>query len=253
MTTETPIVEDEQTQPATPSPAGGRLANALGPPTWMRALVLGLAFAVLGGGIGWTVATRDDDPLSAGDVGFMQDMDYHHTQALAMSKALLYKDDIDRNLSGFAEEILADQRYEQGLMNAILARYDHPVDAYQDDPDAGMAMGWMGGEMPRDEMTGMATEAQMDELVAAEGDEAEALFIALMTEHHLGGLHMADYEARHGSDETVRKLAKAMVGNQRSEVLDLNRYRIRKELPIPEGFNDPTTDQRLNPLSLNEN
>ncbi len=248
MTTETPIAEQDQTQPAPTQPAGGRLASALGPPTWLRALALGLAFAVLGGGIGWTVATRDDDPLSSGDVGFMQDMDYHHTQAISMSKILLFKDGIDRNLDGFAEEILADQRYEQGLMNAILARYRHPVD-----PETGMAMGWMGPEVPRDEMAGMATQARMDELVAAEGDEAEALWIAMMTEHHLGGLHMADYEARHGSDETVRNLAKAMVGNQRSEVIDLNRYRLRKELPIPEGFGDPLTDQRLNPLSLNEN
>ncbi|MEO6988851.1 MAG: DUF305 domain-containing protein [Aquihabitans sp.] len=252
MTTETPIPQHQQVEDEPTPGQGGRLSTAMGPVTWLRALALGLAFALLGGAIGWTIASRDDDPLSATDIGFMQDMDYHHTQAIAMSKALLYKDGIDRNLNGFAEEILSDQRFEQGLMNAIMARFGHPVDPYSDDPEAGTAMGWMGPEVPRDEMAGMATEEQMDELVAAEGDEAEALWIALMTEHHLGGLHMADYEARHGSDEAVRNLAQAMVKNQRSEVIDLNRFRTRMELPIPEGFADPMKDQRLNPLSLNE-
>ena len=247
VTTETPISEHQQAEvPPTP-PERGRISTALGPVTWLRAIALGLAFAVLGGAIGWTVASRDTDPLSAGDVGFMQDMDYHHTQALSMSKILLFKDGIDRNLDGFAEEILADQRYEQGLMNAILARFKHTVD-----PETGMAMGWMGQAVPRDEMAGMATEAQMDKLVAAQGADAEALWIAMMTEHHLGGLHMADYEARHGSDATVRNLAKAMVKNQRSEVIDLERYRTRKNLPIPAGYGDPMKDQRLNPLSMNQ-
>lgn len=247
MITETPNTEHDPADHETTRPTGGAVSTALGPATWLRALVLGLAFAVLGGAIGWTVASRNDDPLSAGDIGFMQDMDYHHTQAIAMSKALLFKEGIDRNLNGFAEEIIADQRYEQGLMNATLARWSHPVD-----PETGEAMGWMGPAVPRDEMAGMASEEQMDDLVAAEGTEAEALWIAMMTEHHLGGLHMADYQARHGSDATVRNLAKAMVSNQRSEVIDLDRYRIRQGLPIPEGFGDPMKDQRLNPLSMNE-
>jgi hypothetical protein len=35
------------------------------------------------------------------------------------------------------------------------------------------------------------------------------------------------------------------VKNQRSEVMDLARYRERVGLPIPEGFDDPTQDQRM--------
>ena len=44
-----------------------------------------------------------------------------------------------------------------------------------------------------------------------------------------------------------------MVRNQRSEIIDMNRYRLRAGLPIPEGFDDPLKDQRLNPLSLQDN
>lgn len=226
-----------------PAPSGG----PLGPATWTRALVLGLALAVLGGAIGWTIGQRHEDPLSRSDVGFMQDMYFHHTQAVQMTKILLFKPDVSRDLDSYAEEILADQRYEQGLFNAILDRYDEPVN----NPDE-TAMGWMGRPVRRDQMTGLATEQQMAELNDATGADAEALFIALMTEHHLGGLHMADYEARHGKDATVRKMARAMVKTQRGEVIDLNSYRLRKKLPIPTGFGDPLKDPRLNPLSLTQ-
>ena len=113
-------------------------------------------------------------------------------------------------------------------------------------------MGWMGEAQPIEDMVGIATDAQIEELRAAEGTEAEALWIALMSEHHLAGLHMADWEARHGSDRTVVNLAKATVKNQRSEVLDIARYRRSHDIPIPDGFDDPTQDQRLNPLSFTD-
>jgi uncharacterized protein (DUF305 family) len=113
-------------------------------------------------------------------------------------------------------------------------------------------MGWMGEPMAAEEMTGLATPEQMDELLEAEGDEAAALWIALMSEHHLAGLHMADHEVRHGSDATVVNLANQMITTQRGEVLDLDRYRRNNELPIPDGFDDPTEDQRLNPIAFRE-
>jgi hypothetical protein len=60
---------------------------------------------------------------------------------------------------------------------------------------------------------------------------------------------MADYAARHGQDKTTVNLAKAIVKNQRAEVIDYARYRTDSGLPIPKGFSDPTKDQRLDPLS----
>ena len=63
---------------------------------------------------------------------------------------------------------------------------------------------------------------------------------------------MADYAARYGQDRTIVNLAEATVRNQRSEVLDIARYRTDAGLPIPDGFTDPTTDQRLNPISFTD-
>lgn len=224
-----------------------RTGGPFGAATWTRALVLAAAVAFLAGAIGWSVGNRDDDPFNDADVGFMQDMVFHHTQAVQMSKMLLFKEGIDRDLQGFAEEFIADQRFEQGIFNALLSRFGYPVT----NPD-GTAMGWMDGiAVPAEQMSGMATPEQMDALAEAEGEEAESLFIALMSEHHLGGLHMSDYEVRTGQDEQVKNLAANMLKNQRDEVRDLARARERLGLPFPDGFEDPTLDQRMHPLSLN--
>ena len=233
--------------PPTPPPAEvGRLTGWFGPLTAWRVMALILAMGFLGGAVGWGIGQRDRDPLSATDVGFMQDMTFHHDQAIALSLILLDKDDIGSDLRSFAQEIVIDQRYEQGLFNATLDRFGHPS------APGSTVMGWIGMPQAPDDMAGLATEAQIAELRAAKGDEAEALWIALMTNHHLGGMHMADWEARKGQDTTTQNLARAMVRNQRGEVVDLNRYRLNHDLVIPDGFTDPLTDKRLRTLSLSE-
>lgn len=223
-----PVEADEDRRPATLS--------------WPKIAGLLLAVAFLGGAVGWAISQRDSaDRLSSTDVGFLQDMNFHHDQATQLSLILLHKADIDRDLRGFAQEFIVGQRFEQGVFNATLVRDDRS--AYNERS----AMGWMGRAIPRDRMEGLASEKQIGELRDAEGEDAEALFIALMSEHHLGGLHMADYEARHGKDAMTVNLAKAIVRNQRSEVIDMDRLRKRLDLPVPKGFEDPTKDQRLNP------
>ena len=56
-----------------------------------KVAVLVAAFAFLAGTVGWAIGQKDKDPLSAVDVGFMQDMGYHHSQAVQMSIILLGK------------------------------------------------------------------------------------------------------------------------------------------------------------------
>lgn len=229
-------------------PTGGAgLAGAFGPLTGRRVAVLIVAIAFLAGAVGWAVGQRDEGPLSDVDAGFMQDMGLHHEQALQMSLILLDDETVSRDLQHYAQEIIVSQRFEQGIFNATLDRFGFPSEPGE------TVMEWMGGHgMAPEDMTGLATEEQMDQLREADGTEAEALWIALMSEHHLGGMHMADWAARHGSDPTTVNVAEAMVQIQRDEVLELARYRERNELPIPEGFTDPRADQRLDPLSLAE-
>lgn len=225
----------------------GALATVLGPLTARRLVTLLAAIAFLGGAIGWAIGQRDDQPLSDVDVGFMQDMSVHHLQAIQMSLLLLDNESVDPELQRYAQEIILSQRFDQGIFNATLDRF-----GFASDPGE-TVMEWMGGPgIPVEEMTGMATEDQMDELADATGAEAESLWISLMSEHHLGGMHMADWAARHGSDGVTVELAIAMVQIQRDEILELGRYRDRADLPLPEGFTDPRADQRIAPLSLTE-
>lgn len=230
-----------------PPDGGGRaggLRAAFGPLTGVRILVLVVAIAFTAAAVGFAVGEQRGaaDPLSGTDVGFMQDMGFHHEQAIEMSLLLMAKDGIDPSLQDYAREILMEQQFELGFFNATLDREGHTTDP------GPTAMEWMDGPgVPLEDMDGLASPAQLAELRDAEGAEAEALWIALMSEHHLGGLHMADHEARHGKDRTVRNLARAMVKTQHGEVIDLARARSSADLPIPEGFTDPLEDQRLSP------
>jgi uncharacterized protein (DUF305 family) len=117
---------------------------------------------------------------------------------------------------GFAREILIFQNRELGIMATRLEDWGESGDR----PPT--AMEWMGMDQPVAAMPGMATEEQLDELDAAEGRAADALFLELMAEHHRGGLHMAEYAADHASDDGVRELAARMVRNQAQEI---NEYR----------------------------
>lgn len=209
-----------------------------------RVVALVLAVAFLAGAVGFAVSEHGRDPLSATDVGFMQDMSYHHEQAVQLSLILIGKTDVDPELQSYAKEILVGQRFEMGVMNATLDRFGRRTDPGE------TSMGWMGPAMPLNSMEGLATDAQVVELRQAEGVGAESLFIALMTDHHLGGLHMADWEARHGKDATTVNLAASMVFNQRGEVIDMDRYRRTHGVPLADGFSDPLEDHRLNPLSV---
>lgn len=239
----TPDIADHDAHGGSTGNGPGR-SFRFGPITPLRLVVLLIAVSFLAGAVGFAIAERGSDPLSTTDVGFMQDMGYHHEQAVQMSILLIDKDDVDPDLKDYAMEILVGQRYEMGLMNGIVDRF-----GYSFEPDQ-VAMEWMGAPLPLDEMEGLASDAEMAELRDAEGADAEALWLSLMSEHHLGGLHMADWEARHGGDETTRNIARAMVYTQRGEVIDLQRYRTSHDLPLAEGFSDPLKDQRLNPLSF---
>jgi uncharacterized protein (DUF305 family) len=67
-------------------------------------------------------------------------------------------------------------------------------------------------------MPGMATNTQIDELRAAEGREAEVLYLQLMTEHHRAGVDMAEGATELAEDPVVIRLAEGMIRGQQSEM-----------------------------------
>jgi uncharacterized protein (DUF305 family) len=196
-----------------------------GTPWWQQAwklLVLGLAVLFLGGAIGYAVTKNADEASTpkAGsvDVGFLQDMRWHHDQAVRMAFLMLDKPAAgqDERVRSVATDILRTQQFEAGVMAGQLRAWG------QDEANtSGTGMAWMGMPIPIDRMPGMASEAEIDQLKAATGRDADLLFLRLMTAHHQGGLHMAiDAEAKADS-QLARELAGAIIKSQEFEIGEL--------------------------------
>lgn len=157
----------------------------------------------------------DSEPepsMNAVDVGFLQDMLDHHDQALLISNLYL-ENNPDGGASPYAREVIMYQTRDIGWMEDWLAEEDYERGA----PDR-TAMEWMGEPTPVAEMSGMQTPERLQELADATGDEADVLFFELMTDHHLGGVHMADAAAANGARPTIIDFATAVARNQRIEV-----------------------------------
>ncbi|MGH9210094.1 MAG: DUF305 domain-containing protein [Acidimicrobiales bacterium] len=194
--------------------------------SWPQVAVLGLALAFLGLAIG-LLLSRDRPPgEDSVDVGFFQDMISHHEQGLEIATYTLANAE-DATVRSFADEVHVFQSYEMGLMERSLQDWGH---SRANRPDT--AMEWMGMPFPVDEMPGMATPAQMDELRDARGAEADAQFLELMAAHHAGGLHMAQYAALNAGDDDVQELAERMVYNQSIEINEYARTAERLGLPV---------------------
>jgi uncharacterized protein (DUF305 family) len=202
------------------SGTGPGAADRSGRPSWVHVLVVGAALAFLGFAVGLVVA-RDRAPAdSSVDVGFTHDMITHHDQALQVATlGVAYGE--NPVVGSYAREILVFQAYELGLMDQKLAEWGTSRGERSDE-----AMAWMNMPVPVEQMPGLLSEEQMEEIRSAEGAELDALFLERMAEHHRGGLHMAEYAAREADDDDVRTLATRIARNQAGEI---NEYRAAAE------------------------
>jgi len=155
------------------------------------------------------VGTPAEDSV---DVGFLQDMISHHGQAVQLG-AVGAETATDPSTRHFAQEALIAQQYEVGYMTALLE--DWGLGTGDLDRDA---MKWMGTPTAVEDMAGMLPAETVEAYSQVTGDEANGEFLRLMSEHHRGGLHMAEYAMEHASDERVRALATRIANNQRAEL-----------------------------------
>ena len=173
--------------------------------------VIGLLFVAAAR---WATADDGVEPFGNADIGFMQDMIDHHQQALEISNAYL-----DANPDGaaapYAREVIWFQERDIARMDSWLAEAGMTRGA----PDR-QAMGWMDMPTAVEQMPGMQTQATIDQLGQATGAEADRLFFEIMTEHHLGGAHMADAAAAGARRSEIREFAEKMAYNQRIEVVE---------------------------------
>jgi uncharacterized protein (DUF305 family) len=180
-------------------------------------VVMLVSVALIAGMIGWMVgdALAGEDPNEV-DVGFLQDMREHHEQAVAMGFVFNDLEGTDPGLRTVARSISFGQGIDIGRMIQMLRDFG------EDEANPGdTSMAWMGMPTEVGQMPGMATEAQLEQLAASSGRAADELFVELMREHHLGGVHMAEYAAAEAATSEVRAMAASIVESQQHEITEL--------------------------------
>jgi uncharacterized protein (DUF305 family) len=226
---------DEDAIPEAPEEAPRRAPPMPWRLPWVRTVVLIAAVGFAGGVAGWLIGRPADPSFDAVDVGFLADMTDHHSGALTLGFAYLPRGE-DPTLTSMAREIITDQAQEIGTMNGLLAKVDD-----QSIVGDGTAMDWMGHPVPSRLMPGLATQADYDRLATESGLVADDDFSKLMIYHHDAGAEMAEYAAEHGSNDTVRALARKMAKTQRFEIAEMNRRRQTLRLPVVDPPEQITT------------
>lgn len=152
--------------------------------------------------------TDDDTPNSA-DFAYAEMMIEHHAQALVMTE-LAPKRAESTQVKRLAERIRAAQGPEIDAMKGWLKKHDADQ---RPGKDGGHDHGH--GDAP---MAGMATEAQLKTLRAADGAAFDQLFLKLMITHHGGAVTMATDLLSEGNNVQIEEMANDTVAQQTSEI-----------------------------------
>ncbi|GAA1424681.1 DUF305 domain-containing protein [Streptomyces thermospinosisporus] len=191
-------------------------------------LIAGAAALVLlaGGALGYAAVAGDDDGGGAGrpsaesaDAGFARDMAVHHQQAVEMSYIVRDRTK-NEQVRRLAYDIAQTQANQRGMLLGWLDLWELPK-VSADPPMTWMGMGGKGAAGEDADgalMPGMATNAEMKRLGELNGKQAEIFYLQLMTDHHKGGVHMAQGCLSKCEVGVEKRLARTMVEGQQSEI-----------------------------------
>lgn len=149
--------------------------------------------------------TSDAGSHNSADTLFSQSMIPHHAQAVEMSDMMLGKQGVNPAVTKLATEIKAAQGPEIEKMNGWLKGWNEPT-----------AMAGHGGA--GHSMSGMMSDDDLNALKAAQGKEADKLFLTQMIAHHEGAVQMAKAEIADGQNSDAVKLARDIVSAQEAEI-----------------------------------
>ncbi|MFB7335792.1 DUF305 domain-containing protein [Streptomyces adustus] len=186
-------------------------------------LIAGAAAAALvaAGAITYAVA-EDRGPAAAtpsaasADAGFARDMAVHHQQAVEMSYLVRDRTQ-DPEVRRLAYDIAQTQANQRGMLLGWLDLWGLPK-VSADAPMTWMGMGDMASGKDGSLMPGMATNTEMKKLGTLSGKQAEVFYLQLMTDHHKGGIHMAEGCVSACTVGVEKRLAQGMVDAQQSEI-----------------------------------
>jgi uncharacterized protein (DUF305 family) len=190
--------------------------------------IAGAAAAALiaAGAITYAVAAGDDagghgsgtraPAADSADAGFARDMAVHHQQAVEMS--YIVRDHTkDVEVRRLAYDIAQTQANQRGMLLGWLDLWELPK-VSPDAPMTWMGMGDMASGQDGSLMPGMATDTEMKRLGTLNGKQAEVFYLQLMTDHHKGGIHMAEGCVAKCTVGVEKRLAQGMVDAQQSEI-----------------------------------
>ncbi|MFJ5638483.1 DUF305 domain-containing protein [Streptomyces sp. NPDC093223] len=187
-------------------------------------LITGSAVAVLvaAGAITYAVAGEGGDaPVAvpsadSADAGFARDMAVHHQQAVEMSYIVRDRTK-DADVRRLAYDIAQTQANQRGMLLGWLDLWGLPK-VSADPPMTWMGMGDMASGKDGSLMPGMATNTELKKLGTLNGRQAEVFYLQLMTDHHKGGIHMAEGCVAKCTVGVEKSLAQGMVDAQQSEL-----------------------------------
>lgn len=196
---------------------------------WAVALVL-LAIAALAFAVGRFSTFGSQGPGAPGtdspEAGFSRDMQVHHAQAIQMAMEI-YRKTQDDELRVLAYDIATGQAAQRGEMYDWLVQWGlsqsgGPMMEWMQASDGEHGHGGAAGEPMTDEEAreamGMASDAELQALEDATGQQADCLFLELMIRHHEGAIPMAEALLELGSDPRALQVAGSIEAGQTAEI-----------------------------------
>ena len=177
--------------------------------------------ALVGAIAAFLIASRSSAPRDdSAEAGFARDMATHHAQAVEMSFVIRDKSS-DEELRTLAYDITVTQSTQRGAFFGWLQQWGLPQ------ASTAPRMAWMPGHAHVERganaplMHGMASDDELRRLRAAQGTDAEILFLQLMIRHHEGGVIMAHAVSGLSRRAEVLGMAKSIDEGQRAEIVEM--------------------------------
>jgi uncharacterized protein (DUF305 family) len=180
----------------------------------LLAVLILLVGAGAGLAAGLAIASPDHPVDDSPEAGFLRDMAAHHAQAVDMG-TIAYAKATNAEVRSMGLDTALTQHGQVNIMQTWLGEWGLNLNGTEP------PMAWMpdGQASIRDGlMPGMATQQQMEELRQAEGKQVDILYLTLMRQHHLGGIHMAREIVEMSKNADVTQLAQTILEAQQYEM-----------------------------------
>jgi uncharacterized protein (DUF305 family) len=143
------------------------------------------------------------------DVTFAQNMIPHHQAAIEMAE-LAGTRAANAEIKEIAEQITAAQGPEITTLKSWLNAWGEPTMS-------------AGGHEGMEEVPGMMSDEEMQQLEAAKGAEFDRMFATAMIAHHNGAIQMARDEQAQGANADAKAMAATIERTQAEEVTRLQK------------------------------